>query len=177
MTKKYVSPNGQVENDHSGFNEKMKFSIVVPAHKDDKHIDECIKSIFKQGLEPKDYEVLVTTDNIENFHKVFDIALNYILSHPEIRINVQNGQLHSEAVRGLAGEYVVLLDGHDHLSDECLKNEGNQIFSQKPREREDKYVLKGARRPIVSRQLLLQNPDMVKLIDRVTGGVVKSNCD
>jgi cellulose synthase/poly-beta-1,6-N-acetylglucosamine synthase-like glycosyltransferase len=163
---KYSHTKPKNEIDHSQF-DHIKFSIVVPAHKDDKHIADCMQSIFKQGLENKDFEVLITSVDKQSNDSAFEIAMNCMMTHPDIRINLHGGfTKHSSAVKDLAGEYVVLLDGHDHLKDGCLNSASKAIFGGK--EREDKYLLHGARRPIISRKFLMQNPEYIGLLDKIT---------
>lgn len=37
----------------------MKFSIIVPIYKVEKYIHRCLESIFRQGIDEENYEVIL----------------------------------------------------------------------------------------------------------------------
>ena len=39
-----------------------KLSIIIPVYNVEKYIRPCIESIFKQGLDEDDYEVIIVND-------------------------------------------------------------------------------------------------------------------
>jgi glycosyltransferase involved in cell wall biosynthesis len=51
----------------------MDLSIIVPVYNVEKYIRPCIESIFKQGLDDTDYEVIIVNDETKD-HSVEMIA-------------------------------------------------------------------------------------------------------
>ena len=44
----------------------MKLSIIVPVYNVEKYIRPCMESIFRQGLDEADYEVIIVNDGTKD---------------------------------------------------------------------------------------------------------------
>ena len=52
----------------------MDLSIIVPVYNVEKYIRPCIESIFKQGLDDTDYEVIIVNDGTKDQFKYLEIT-------------------------------------------------------------------------------------------------------
>ena len=100
----------------------MKLSIIVPVYNVEKYIRLCMESIFKQGLDENDYEVIIVNDGTPD--KSMEMITDIIVAHQNIHvINQENQGLSVARNNGIAaakGEYIQFLDSDDLLIDNSL---------------------------------------------------------
>ena len=101
----------------------IKLSIIVPVYKVEKYVRPCIESIFKQGLDDTDFEVIIVNDGSTD-HSIEMIA-DIIQQHNNITvINQENQGLSVARNNGIAaakGEYILMPDSDDLLIENSLK--------------------------------------------------------
>ena len=104
-------------------NLNMKLSIIVPVYNVEKYIRPCIESIFKQGLDDADFEVIIVNDGTKD--KSMEIIADIIQAHKNITvINQENQGLSIARNNGIAkaiGEYILMPDSDDLLVEKSLK--------------------------------------------------------
>ena len=100
----------------------LKLSIIVPVYNVEKYIRPCIESIFKQGLDDEDFEVIIVNDGSTD--KSMDMIADIIPLHRNITvINQENKSLSVARNNGLAiakGEYIIMPDSDDLLIENSL---------------------------------------------------------
>ena len=101
----------------------IKLSIIVPVYNVEKYIRPCFESIFKQGLDENDYEVIIVNDgSTDNSMQMIE---GIIAQHNNITIiNQENKGLSVARNNGIAvakGEYILMPDSDDLLIDNSLK--------------------------------------------------------
>ena len=111
----------------------MKLSIIVPVYNVEKYIRLCMESIFKQGLDENDYEVIIVNDGTPD--KSMEMITDIIVAHQNIHvINQENQGLSVARNNGIAaakGEYIQFLDSDDLLIDNSLPYLINKATSLK----------------------------------------------
>ena len=100
-----------------------KLSIIVPVYNVEKYISPCLQSIFKQGLDYKDFEVIIVNDGSTD-HSMEMIA-DIISQHNNIVvINQKNLSLSVARNNGIAvakGDYILMPDSDDLLIENSIK--------------------------------------------------------
>ena len=100
----------------------MKLSIIVPIYNVERYILTCLESVFKQGLNDGDFEVILVNDGTKD-GSLQQIA-GLIATHRNITVIEQSNQgLSTARNTGLAharGQYVLFLDSDDLLIDNTL---------------------------------------------------------
>ena len=100
-----------------------KLSIIVPVYNVEKYIRPCIESIFKQGLDDNDFEVIIVNDGTPD-HSM-EMIEDIIQQHNNITvINQENLSLSVARNNGIAaakGEYILMPDSDDLLIENSLK--------------------------------------------------------
>ena len=100
-----------------------KLSIIVPVYNVEKYIRPCIESIFKQGLDDADFEVIIVNDGTQD-HSM-EMIEDIITQHNNITvINQENLSLSVARNNGIAaakGEYILMPDSDDLLIENSLK--------------------------------------------------------
>ena len=100
-----------------------KLSIIVPIYNVEKYIRACIESIFKQGLDDVDFEVIIVNDGTQD--KSMEVIADIIQRHNNITvINQDNQGLSVARNNGIAlakGEYILMPDSDDLLIEYSLK--------------------------------------------------------
>ena len=95
----------------------MDLSIIVPVYNVEKYIRPCIESIFKQGLDDKDFEVIIVNDGTED--RSMEVIADIINAHQNIQIIEQeNHGLSIARNNGLeiaVGKYILFIDSDDML--------------------------------------------------------------
>ena len=99
-----------------------KLSIIVPVYNVEKYIRPCFESIFKQGLDETDFEVIIVNDGSTD-HSMEMIA-DLIQQHDNVSIiNQENQSLSVARNNGIAkakGEYIFMPDSDDLLIENSL---------------------------------------------------------
>ena len=99
-----------------------KLSIIVPVYNVEKYIRPCIESIFRQGLEETDYEVIIVNDGTKD--RSMEVIADIIQAHSNIIvINQENLSLSVARNNGIAaakGEYILMPDSDDLLIENSL---------------------------------------------------------
>ena len=100
----------------------MDLSIIVPVYNVEDYIRPCIESIFKQGLNDNDFEVIIVNDGTED--NSIGVIQDIINEHENITvINQENQGLSVARNNGIAlakGEYILMLDSDDLLIENRL---------------------------------------------------------
>jgi len=100
----------------------LKLSIIVPVYNVEKYIRPCIESIFKQGLDDEDFEVIIVNDGSTD--KSMEMIADIIAQHRNITvINQENLSLSVARNNGIAvakGEYIMMPDSDDLLIENSL---------------------------------------------------------
>lgn len=101
----------------------MKLSVIVPVYNVEEYIRPCIESIFSQGLDEDDFEVVIVNDGTPD--KSMEVIADIIEAHQNIRvINQENLSLSVARNNGIAaakGEYILMPDSDDLLIENSLK--------------------------------------------------------
>lgn len=94
-----------------------KLSIIVPVYNVEEYIRPCIESIFKQGLDDADFEVIIVNDGTED--RSMEVIADLISQHNNITvINQENQGLSAARNNGIAaakGDYILMPDSDDLL--------------------------------------------------------------
>ena len=94
-----------------------KLSIIVPVYNVEQFIRPCVDSIFRQGLDEEDFEVILVNDG--TLDNSFGIIDDLISKHSNITIIEQDNQgLSAARNTGLScaiGDYILFLDSDDLL--------------------------------------------------------------
>ena len=97
-------------------------SIIIPVYKVEKYIRSCVMSVFRQGLEDNDYELILVDDGTPD--RSIEQISDLLILHSNIKvIHQDNSGLPAARNRGLSeatGEYVFFLDSDDVLTDNAL---------------------------------------------------------
>lgn len=101
----------------------MDLSIIVPVYNVEKYVRPCIESIFKQGLDDTDFEVIIVNDGTKD--RSMEMIADIIQQHNNITvINQENQSLSIARNNGIAaakGEYILMPDSDDLLIENSLK--------------------------------------------------------
>lgn len=97
--------------------DKILLSIIVPVFNVEKVLNFCVTSIFNQGLDPQDFEVLLINDGSTDGS--YNICLQLSEKHPNIRVFTQENAGQSVARnKGIAearGIYLSFVDSDDYF--------------------------------------------------------------
>ena len=100
----------------------MKLSIIVPVYQVEKYIRPCMESIFRQGLDETDFEVIIVNDGTKD--RSMEVIADIISQHDNITvINQENQSLSVARNNGIAaaqGEYILMPDSDDLLIDNSV---------------------------------------------------------
>ena len=100
-----------------------KLSIIVPVYNVEKYIRPCFESIFRQGLDDNDYEIIIVNDGTKD--RSMEMIADLISQHHNITvINQENQGLSVARNNGIAaakGDYILMPDSDDLLIDNSLK--------------------------------------------------------
>lgn len=110
----------------------MKYSIIVPIHKIEAYLHECVESVLKQKYTSWEL-ILVDDGSPDNCPKICD---EYAEKDKRIKVvHKKNGGLVSARKAGLeiaSGDYAICLDGDDFLHESCLSKIEEQVQKHKP---------------------------------------------
>lgn len=111
----------------------MKLSIIVPVYNVEKYIRPCIESIFKQGLDDSDFEVIIVNDGTKDCS--IEIIADIIKEHNNITVINQDNQglsvARNNGMNIARGEYIQFVDSDDLLIDNCVPYLLNKAISTK----------------------------------------------
>lgn len=100
----------------------MRLSIIVPIYNVEEYISPCLESIFRQGLEACDFEVIAVNDGTPD--RSMDVVADCMKAHHNIIIVEQPNQGLSAArntgMDHASGDYILFLDSDDMLLDGTL---------------------------------------------------------
>ena len=100
----------------------MKLSIIIPVYNVEKYVAKCLDSVLDQGLDPKEYEVIVVNDGSPDGS--LQIVEGYAEKHDHIQvITKKNGGLSSArncGIENAKGKYIYFLDSDDFLISQSL---------------------------------------------------------
>lgn len=100
----------------------IDLSIIVPVYNVEKYIRPCFESIFRQGLDESNYEVIIVNDGATD--RSMEMIADIISQHDNIIvINQENQSLSVARNNGIAaakGEYILMPDSDDLLIDNSL---------------------------------------------------------
>lgn len=101
----------------------MDLSIIVPVYNVEKYVRPCIESIFKQGLDETNFELIIVNDGSTD--RSMEMIADIITQHKNITvINQENLSLSVARNNGIAiakGEYILMPDSDDLLIENSLK--------------------------------------------------------
>ncbi len=101
----------------------IKLSIIVPVYNVEKYIRPCFESIFKQGLDDDDYEIIIINDGTKD-HSM-EMITDIINLHNNIFVINQENQglsvARNNGISSAKGEYILMIDSDDILIDYSLK--------------------------------------------------------
>ena len=110
------------EPDYKTCNDYL-LSIIVPVYNVERYIRPCLESIFRQGLDENDFEIIIVNDGTPD--KSMEMIADIIASHQNIHvINQENYSLSVARNNGIAaakGEYILMPDSDDLLIENSLK--------------------------------------------------------
>lgn len=99
-----------------------KLSIIVPVYNVERYIRPCMERIFRQGLDDKDYEVIIVNDGTQD--RSMEVIQDIISQHENVTvINQENLSLSVARNNGIAvakGEYILMHDSDDLLIENSL---------------------------------------------------------
>lgn len=95
----------------------MLLSIIVPIYNQERYLVRCLDSLYNQGLNEDDFELLLINDGSTD--RSMNIMQSYAEIHHNIRIiSKENGGVSSARNRGIReanGEYIYMPDSDDYL--------------------------------------------------------------
>lgn len=105
----------------------MRLSIIIPMYNASQYIERCINSIYHQGLNVNEFEVIVINDGSTD--NSLEIVKDYFTSYKNIRFfsqkNSGQGAARNLGIKHATGEYILFLDSDDFLLPQSI----NKILS------------------------------------------------
>lgn len=100
----------------------MKLSIIVPVYNVEPYIRPCFESLFKQGLDEQDFEVILVNDGTQDnsFGKIEDLFREH---RNVMRIDQENQGLSGARNTGMkyaTGQYILFVDSDDLIVEDSL---------------------------------------------------------
>lgn len=103
-------------------NGNLKLSIIVPVYNVEQYIRPCMESIFRQGLEDSDFELILINDGTRD--NSFGVISDIIESHHNIRIleqeNLGPSIARNNGIKSAKGQYLMFVDSDDLLIDKTV---------------------------------------------------------
>lgn len=95
----------------------MKLSYIVPVYNVEKYLDECLESMFNQGLREDEFEALLIDDGSTDTS--LRIANQWAEHHSNIRVFHQENRGQATArnlgIDNAIGDYLMFVDSDDYL--------------------------------------------------------------
>ncbi len=102
----------------------MRLSIIVPVYNVEQWLSRCLNSLFKQGLDESDFEVVVINDGSKDGSLV--MAQEFAAIHSNVKvITRENGGLSAARNTGIIvaqGKYVWFVDSDDFIEPNSIKH-------------------------------------------------------
>ena len=99
-----------------------KLSIILPVYNVEPYIRACMKSVFHQGLDENDYEVIVVNDGTED--NSMEMIADFRKLHSNITVIEQENQglsvARNNGIAKAKGEYILMIDSDDLLINNSL---------------------------------------------------------
>lgn len=103
-------------------NNNIKLSFIVPVYNVEKYITECVSSMYRQGLNEQEFEIILVNDGSTD--KSIEVLSPIINKHGNIIvINQKNQGLSASRNTGLSkasGIYVAFIDSDDIIIDNSI---------------------------------------------------------
>ncbi|EGW47119.1 hypothetical protein HMPREF0666_01692 [Prevotella sp. C561] len=102
----------------------MLLSFIIPVYNAEKYIERCVESVYHQGLNINDFEVLVVNDGSTDNTSVLLNRMKVSYSNLSV-INKSNGGQGSARNLGVevaSGDYIMFIDADDYLIDNQIKD-------------------------------------------------------
>lgn len=104
-------------------NSDLQLSIIIPVYQVEKYVRPCLESVFNQGLDDEDFEVIIVNDGTKD--RSMEVIQDIIDQHKNITvINQENQGLSMARNNGMAiarGEYLLMPDSDDLLVENSVK--------------------------------------------------------
>jgi glycosyltransferase involved in cell wall biosynthesis len=101
----------------------IKLSIIVPIYNVEQYIRPCFESVFNQGLNDDEYEVIIVNDGSTD--RSMEMIEDIISQHTNITIINQENQglsvARNNGIKAAKGEYILMPDSDDLLIEYSLK--------------------------------------------------------
>ena len=99
-----------------------RLSVIVPIYNVEKYIRPCLESIFRQGLDEDNYEIILINDGTKD--RSMDVIQDIIACHSNITVIEQENQglsvVRNHGIARATGEYIIMPDSDDLLIDNSL---------------------------------------------------------
>lgn len=100
-------------------------SYILPCYNTELYIDKCINSLYEQGFDESEFEVIcvnnASQDNLdENIIKAKKIHENIV--HIKLSNNVYSGGAYNEGIKASKGKYIIFVDSDDYIKENSIKS-------------------------------------------------------
>ena len=96
---------------------RLALSIIIPVFNGEKYIERCVKSVFDQGLDAKNFEILLIDDGSSDSSVL--IIKNLVRNHTNINFlqqaNKGPGAARNLGMKEATGDYIYFIDCDDYL--------------------------------------------------------------
>ncbi|MGZ0017099.1 glycosyltransferase [Yeosuana sp. AK3] len=100
----------------------MRLSVIIPLYNVENYVSICINSILNQGLDARDYEILIindgSTDNSLEIVKKFEHKYTNIFVYSKKNCGV--GSARNKGISLAKGKYIYFIDPDDYLAENVL---------------------------------------------------------
>lgn len=98
-----------------------RLSIIIPVYNLEGYVENCLNSIFSQGLNEKDFEVIIVNDGSTD--KTEEVVLKNLRPNCTYlkQENSRQGAARNRALRQASGKFVWYVDGDDIIAPNMLK--------------------------------------------------------
>jgi glycosyltransferase involved in cell wall biosynthesis len=101
----------------------QKISIIVSVYNVEKYVRACVESIFRQGFDDKDFEVIIVNDGSSD--RSMEMIADIIGLHNNVTVINQEKQglsvARNNGIAAAKGEYILMADSDDMLIEGSLK--------------------------------------------------------
>ena len=98
-----------------------KLSVIVPVYNQEKYIARCLRSLVKQSMDRKEYEIIVINDgSTDKTSKILEQFLEYI-TLIESEKNCGLPITLNKGIKKSLSKYMVRVDSDDYVNEDFLK--------------------------------------------------------